>query len=120
VKTNSSILSTGLGKKLTVILFLSAIAVGAFATLGDGKTRKNNPGQKSLLSAKTTARPGYFSLTSGYDYRGSHVINPQRQTYINIDMQMSFQNGHTSYIVPMKKKLMNDKIVFNPNAATRN
>jgi len=120
VKTNSSILLKGLGKKLTVILLLSAITVGAFATLGDGKTRKPGSGQKSLLSAKTTVRPGYFSLTSGYNYRGSHVINTEKQTYVNINMKMSYQSGHTSYIVPMKKKLMNDKVVFNPNASTRN
>jgi hypothetical protein len=94
--------------------------VGAFATLGDGKAKNTRPIKKSLLSTKSPAKPGSFSLGSGYNYRGSQVINTQEEKYINLHSTVSYQNGHTSYIVPLKKKvILNDKVVFNPNAASR-
>jgi hypothetical protein len=106
-----------------MVLFMAVTAMGAFATLGDGKTKKTNSGNKSLLAIKTSYRPGSFSLNPGYDFRGSQVISTQKEDnrYINLNTPVTYQNGHTSYIVPLKKKVvLNDKIVFNPNAATRN
>lgn len=120
MRTNSSILGM-LGRKLAMVLLLAVTTIGAFATLGDGKTRNTNPGKK-LLSIKSSNRPGYFSLNPGYNFRGSQVINTQEKEtrYINLNTAITYQSGHTSYIVPLKKKVvLNDKIVFNPNAATR-
>ena len=51
MKTNSTILKM-FTKKLALVLLLAVIAVGAFATLGDGKERNVNPEKKSLLSIK--------------------------------------------------------------------
>ena len=122
MRTNSSILKM-LSRKFGMMLLLLAVStVGAFATLGDGKTRTTNPNKKSLLSIRTNYRPGYFSLNPGYQFRGRSVINtqPKENTYINLNSPITYQSGHTSYIVPLKKKMvLNDRIVFNPNAATR-
>lgn len=120
MKTNSSILQT-FSKKLAIVVLLAVNAVGAFATLGDGKTKNTKPSKK-LLSIKTTYRPGSFSLNPGYNFRGSQVISTQEKEnkYISLNTPITYQNGHTSYIVPLKKKVvLNDKVVFNPNSATR-
>jgi len=87
--------------------------------LGDGKARDTKPAKKSLLSLKSSMRPGSFSLKSGYTYRGSQVMKAQDQQYINLNTPVSYQTGHTTYIVPLKKKVLNDKVVFNPNASSR-
>jgi hypothetical protein len=65
-------------------------------------------------------KAGTFSLKSGYTYRGSHVINSKNQKYINLNTVVSYQRGHTTYVLPMKKKVILDKVTFNPNASTRN
>ena len=102
------------------MFLLAVMTLGAFATLGDGKTSHSKPVKKSLLSKKTSIKPGSFSLRSGYNFRGSQVINTENSSYMNLNTNVTFQNGHTSYIVPLKKKvILNNKVVFNPNAATR-
>jgi hypothetical protein len=119
VKTNSSILKI-FSRKLALVLLLAVTTVGAFATLGEGKAKNTKQGKKSLLSAKTNQKPGSFSLSSGYNFRGSQVMSKQQNKSISLNTPVTFQTGHTSYIVPLKKRVvLNDKIVFNPNAATR-
>jgi hypothetical protein len=104
-------------RKLAVILLLAVSAVTAFATLGDGKSG-NVKAKRSLLSDRKTLT-GSFSLKSGYTFRGSQVINTQSERYINLNTVVTYQKGHTTYILPLKKKVMLDKITFNPNIATR-
>jgi hypothetical protein len=107
-------------RKTALVLLMAVIAIGTFATSGDGKNKNSNSGKKSLLSLKSSIRPGSFSLQNSYDFRGSQVINIQDNKYINLNTTVTYETGHTSYIVPLKKKvILNDKIVFNPNAATR-
>jgi hypothetical protein len=107
-------------KKLAMLLLLAASAFGAFATLGDGNTRKGKTTTKTLLSIKAPAKPGFFSLQSGYNFRGSQVINTQEEKYFNLNTFVTYQQGHTTYVMPLKKKVaLNGKITFNPNAATR-
>lgn len=119
MKTNATIVKMFL-KKSAFILVLAGITLGAFATLGDGKSTHTKPAKKSLLSSKTTTKPGAFSLRSGYNFRGTQVINTQNTNYINLNTVATYQSGHTSYIVPLKKKvILKNKIVFNPNAASR-
>lgn len=109
-------------RKFAILLLLAAFSVGAFATLGtpgpgDGKKGKSN---KSLLSIKATDNTGSFSLRSGYSFRGSQVISPQENKYINLNTVVTYQKGHTTYIMPLKKKVvLKGKITFNPNEATR-
>jgi len=99
---------------------MGAIAIGAFATLGDGKASDVSPKKKSLLSIRKSYRPGSLSLKTNYSFRGSQVIGSQDNQIISLNTPITYQNGHTSYTVPLKKKMiLNDKIVFNPNSATR-
>ncbi|MFI5129265.1 MAG: hypothetical protein ACHQFX_04710 [Chitinophagales bacterium] len=120
MKTNSTILKT-FTKKLALVTLMAAIGVGAFATLGDGKASDVNPKKKSLLTSKKSYQTGSVSLKSNYSFRGSQVIgSSQGSQYISLNTPVTYQSGHTSYTVPLKKKvILNDKVVFNPNAATR-
>jgi len=111
-----------LGRKLALVLLLAVSAAGAFATLGDGKIRSDNP-KGSLLSNRIATKPGSFSLKSGYTYRGNQVINAQSERkYINLNTVVTFQKGNTTYIVPLKKKviLQNVKIDISNRQFQRN
>lgn len=93
-----------MGRKLAALLILFTVSgIGAFATLGDGKGKKDKP--IKLLSEKTSLKPGAFSLQSGYNFRGSQVINFQEARYINLNTVVTYQQGHTTYVMPLKKKV---------------
>ena len=97
-------ISKFVGRKLAVILLIAGSAAASFATLGDGK--KKSTSKTSLLSSKSI-KPGSFSLRSGYTYRGSQVINSQSQNkYISLNTTVTYQKGNTTYIVPLKKKVI--------------
>ena len=115
------LISKTICKKVAMLATLAAVTtVGAFATLGDGKS-KNGKSSRPLLSVKTTVNPGLFSLQSGYRFRGNEVINTEEDKYLNLNTFVTYQQGRTTYIMPLKKKvILNGKITFNPNAATRN
>jgi hypothetical protein len=119
LKTNYNISKFSL-KKFTILFLLAASTIGAFATLGTpGRGKKERAG-KSLLSNKTSTYTGSFSLQSGYNFRGSRVISTQENKYINLNTVVTYQQGHTTYIMPLKKKVaLNGRITFNPNTATR-
>lgn len=93
------------GRKLAIFLVIAFSAVAAFATLGDGK-KNSSLSKRSLLSSKTI-KPGFFSLRSGYTYRGSQVIKPQSPSrFINLSSTVTYQKGNTTYIIPLKKKMI--------------
>lgn len=96
-----------LSRKLGVIVLL-AISVVAFASLGDGKP-KSTSSKGSLLSGKSSIPAGSFSLRSGYNYRGNQVISNSKR-YINLNTVVSYQKGHTTYILPLKKKVLLENV----------
>ena len=93
-----------MGRKLSVIFLLAVSAAGAFATLGDGN-KKSSIAPKKFLSGRTAVQPGFFSLKSGYAYRGNQVINTDKR-YINLNTVVTLQKGNTTYILPLKKKVL--------------
>ncbi len=108
-------------RKLAVIMLL-VVSAGAYATLGDGKAKSAVP-RSSLLSNKTSLKPGSFSLKSGYTYRGNQVINNNAgKKYIQLNTVVTVQKGNTTYIVPLKKKaiLNNVKIDISNRQLRRN
>ena len=111
-----------LSRKLAVILLLVVSAAGAYATLGDGKS-KSTTHKSPLLSNRTSLKPGLFSLKSGYSYRGNNVINNNTEKrYIRLNTVVTVQKGNISYIVPLKKKaiLSNVKIDLSNRSLRRN
>jgi len=110
-----------LSRKLAIILLL-VISAGAYATLGDGKSKSGLP-KSSLLSNRSSLRQGSFSLKSGYSYRGNQVINfNTERKYIQLNTVVTVQKGNISYIVPLKKKaiLNNVKIDLSNRQLRRN
>ncbi|MBN8687817.1 MAG: hypothetical protein J0M10_12395 [Chitinophagales bacterium] len=97
-------------KKLGIILLLGFTGFGAFATLGDG-TKKSEKPKASLLSSRTSSKPGSFTLKSGYNYRGNSVFNTssERRT-IRLNTVVTVQKGRTTFIVPLKKNVVLDKV----------
>lgn len=93
------ILKNLLTRKLTT-LFLIALSVTAFAMVGDGKSKGK---KSSLLSSKPTITPGKFSLKSGYQYRGSQIINQQRdKNSFTRNSLVTYQKGNMTYVLPLK------------------
>ncbi|HEX4876620.1 MAG TPA: hypothetical protein VFV31_08105 [Chitinophagaceae bacterium] len=95
-----------LRRKLAVISLIAFSAFAAFATLGDGKKANSLPVKSNLLSGRTT-NTGSFSLRSGYNFRGSQVLTTtSEKRYINLNTTLTVHKGNTTYIVPLKKKVV--------------
>lgn len=103
-----------------MLVLLASSTIGTFAMLGTPGKGKKSTSSRSLLSHKSTSYNGQFSLSSGYQFRGSQVINTKQDKYLNVNTTVSYQMGHTTYTMPMQKKVvLNGRLTFNPNAATR-
>lgn len=98
-------------RKLAAILLLMVSAAGAFATLGDGKKKTATRPNASLLSGRSATTKGFFTLKSGYNYRGSQVLNSTAdKKYFSLNTVVTVQRGNTTYVVPLKKKAVIDKV----------
>ncbi len=100
MKINKTIFRTTAIRKVATLTLIAASAMTAFATLGDGKSK----GKKaSLLNNKTVISPGKFTLKSGYQYRGSQIINQQRaNNTVTLNSLVTYQKGNMTYILPVK------------------
>ncbi|HUR67375.1 MAG TPA: hypothetical protein VMZ03_13575 [Chitinophagaceae bacterium] len=100
-----------MGRKLAVLLLLAVFTAGAFATLGDGKKKASSRPKTSFLSGRTAVGSGYFSLKSGYSFRGTQVINANAEKkYFNLNTVVTVQKGKTTYVLPLRKKVIIDKV----------
>ncbi len=108
---NSSIIKRFLKLKIATVVCIT-VSVAAFATLGDGHKKKGTPAPQkktAVLSSKT------FTLRTGYDYKSNHILEiaPDKK-FIMINTNATFQKGNATYVLPLKKKVLLDKIKFNP------
>lgn len=94
-------------------MFITA-SVAAFAALGDGKKVGGKKSQKALLSKTSTYNFKNFSLKPRFNYRGGTILSNPKDKYITLNTVATYQKGNTTYILPMKKKVLLDKIKFNP------
>lgn len=95
-------------KKAVVLTFITATAFAAFASLGDGKSKSK---KASLLNNKTAVTPGKFSLKSGYQYRGSQIINQQKtENLVTLNSIVTYQKGNLTYILPLNTTVNTQKI----------
>lgn len=105
--TNHKIISKVAKRRLLAIGLLSFLAAGAFATLGDGSSNKKTKATNILSERSIIVKHNGFSLKSGYNYRGSNVINPVKQeVYINLNTIATYQKGNRTYILPIKSKVL--------------
>ena len=99
---------------------IASSAIAGFAALGDG-TSKNNSDRplRSLLTNKSQTNS--FSLRSNYNFRGNQVINTSIQKYITLNTVLTYQKGNMTYILPLKKKVLeNVKLDFGNRQLRRN
>lgn len=100
-----------LRRKLVMLFLLALSAAGAFATLGDGRKKASTTSKKAFLSGRTIPNNRYFSLKSGYTFRGNQVINSNTdKKYINLNTMVSVHKGNTTYVLPLRKKALVDKV----------
>jgi hypothetical protein len=107
----------GIPKKNFITALLIVGSLAAFATLGDGSGKKTSY-SKNLLSYKPTYNYKHFTLKSGYSYRGSNIFSYKsyQGNYITFNKVITYQKGNTTYILPLKRKVLLDKIKFTPAA----
>jgi hypothetical protein len=107
MKLNRNIINF-LGKKATVFVLITATAIAAFASLGDNHLKNK---KASLLNNKSMVTPGKFSLKSGYQYRGSQIINQQKSNnFVTLNSIVTYQKGNLTYILPLKTMVNTQKI----------
>src|SRR4051812_40045988 len=102
----STIIKRLLKRKIATVVLITA-SMAAFGTLGDG-------GKKGTVITSTSASTlgqRNFSLKSSHNYRGNNLFsNPGGQKYIILNTTVTYQKGNATYIVPLKKKVLLDKI----------
>lgn len=101
-------------KHQLVTAVMICVSAACFAIVGDGR-QKNTSGKQSLLTPRPTYNYKNFTLKSTYNYRGSNLLKtPVTGNSLKINTSGTFQKGNTTYILPMKKKPILDKVKFNP------
>ena len=116
-KTTSIIKKVLKFKAITAVLI--TVSVASFATLGDGINKKKPLQPKKLLTYKHTTPSKSFSLKSGYNYSGESLLSIASKKYFELNTVVTFNKGNTTYILPMKRKLLLDKVTFNPAGSTK-
>jgi len=98
------------GKKFIATILIGATTIVSFGALGDGNKKSAVTKKPAFLSGKTYSQNS-FSLKSGYTYRGSKVLStPTNNQFISLNTVVTHQRGNTTYIVPLKKKVILDKV----------
>jgi hypothetical protein len=101
-------------------MLITVTAIGSFASLGIYNSGpKTDKPRRSLLTQQSSLKPGTFSLKSGYHFRGSQVFNIQSQKYISLNTVVSYQVGNTTYVMPLKKKILMGKVSIIPFSDNR-
>ena len=99
-----------LKRKLATAVLITA-SVASFATLGDGG-KKGNSLTVSPASTKLTAKN--FSLRTGHNYKSSNLLANKPAKFVMMNTVVTYQKGNATYILPLKKKVILNKIKFNP------
>jgi hypothetical protein len=96
-------------RKIATAVLVTA-SVAAFATLGDGGGKKGSRFNNSVDNTYNG-----FSLRTRYNYKSNNLFSPTKeQKYITLNTVITYQKGNTTYILPLKKRVLLDKIKFNP------
>lgn len=98
-----------MSKKLAALaIMLTLSGFYAFATLGE-LGRRVNGGERPLLTHKKEVVKRSFSLKSGYQFRGSQVINLEKETAsittIQLNTTVNYRMGGITYVAPLNRKV---------------
>ncbi len=100
---------------------LITASLAAFANLGDGGKRSFTHHKNLLTDHSVSYNFKTFSLKSGYSYRGDNIFAMPKcdSRFIMLNTVVTYQKGNTTYILPLKKKVLLDKINFHPEQPIR-
>lgn len=103
------------------ILFLLgfAIASSAATEISIAENFGKEKPKKGFSAENRDSKMNHFSLGSQMSFRGEKVINNNNTNYINFNTSITYQKGQNSYIVPFKKKVVINRVTFNPNEILR-
>ena len=105
----TSTLIKGLLKRKIATAVLVTASLAAFATLGDGGKKDHNNSVIVYNYSKT------FSLRSGYNYKSNNLFAaPETKNFIMLNTVITYQKGNTTYVMPLRKKVLLDKISITP------
>ena len=94
-------------KLATAVLVTASLA--AFATFVDDGGKKGTKVSTSDFTVKN------FSLRTSYNYKSYNLFTSSKpQKFIMLNTVVTYQKGNATYILPLKKKVLLDKIKFNP------
>src|ERR1700694_1882503 len=97
-----------LQRKIATAVLVTA-SVAAFATLGDGGKKGFSANSATEVHAKS------FSLRTNYNYRANHMFASRPSSkFIMLNTVVTYQKGNATYSLPLKRKVLLDKIKFNP------
>jgi hypothetical protein len=91
----------------TAVLVTASLA--AFATFVDDGGKKGT----KISSPDFTVRN--FSLRTTYNYKSNNLFTSSKSPkFIMLNTVVTYQKGNATYILPLKKKVLLDKIKFSP------
>lgn len=92
-------------RKLATVMLVSA-SIAAFATLGDGGGKRKCSLLVTNYSDFThfTLRPSYFLNIN------NNPLNVKSERFVLMNTVVTYQRGNATYILPMKRKVVLDKI----------
>lgn len=117
----TAFIKRNLSKRRLVTAICISASVASFATLGDGGFKKTPSPKQCLLAIK----PNYsqlktFTLKSTYNYRGNMVFSmdkPEEETYVLMNTSVTYQKGNSTYTLPLKKKVLLNKVKLGNQSA---
>lgn len=102
---------------ILLLLGVSAIASAANEVAIAENFGKEKP-SKGFSAQTNNNRLNHFSLGSQMKFKGEKVIE-SKSNYINFNTSITYQKGQNSYVVPFKKKVVINRVTFNPNEFLR-
>jgi hypothetical protein len=100
----TSILKSNLARKTAICFGLITIAAITFGSSGGGGKNKNTlPFSNDFTTIRTS---GGFTLKAGPVYRGSQLLNMQKQNdAVLLTSVVTYQRGNTTFILPYKYRM---------------
>lgn len=85
------------------------LAMASFTGSSEGKNKQFSLKAFNRSLTRTSANP--FSLRSGFEYKGSDVVNLKKEANgtTSITSIMKYERGNTTYIYPYKHKVVVSK-----------
>ena len=105
-----------IARKVAVCFALIAVAALTFGSTGGGGGNRNSSlsFNKDFTTIRTT---GGFTLKAGPMYRGSQLLNMQKQKdVVTLKSVVTYQKGNTTFILPYQYRMAKPAMKSNLNA----